>query len=133
DLFKRLVADADVLIENFRTGTLEKWGIGWDVLSALNPRLVMVRVTGFGQTGPYRHRAGFGTPAEAMGGFAHITGQPDGPPPPRRLRHARRGDERLRTHHRRAGRAADPAAFRPRRRHRRQLRGIRDDVRALRA
>ncbi len=79
-LFKRLVADADVLIENFRTGTLERWGIGWDVLSALNPRLVMVRVTGFGQTGPYRRRAGFGTLAEAMSGFAHITGEPDGPP-----------------------------------------------------
>ena len=80
DIFKRLVAGADVLIENFRPGTLEKWGLGWDVLSALNPRLVMVRVTGFGQTGPYRNRPGFGTLAEAMSGFAHITGLPDGPP-----------------------------------------------------
>ncbi len=80
DIFKRLVAGADVLIENFRPGTLEKWGLGWDVLSALNPRLVMVRVTGFGQTGPYRNRPGFGTLAEAMSGFAHITGMPDGPP-----------------------------------------------------
>lgn len=80
DLFKRLVATADVLIENFRPGTLEKWGLGWEVLSALNPRLVMVRVTGFGQTGPYRDRPGFGTLAEAMSGFAHITGLPDGPP-----------------------------------------------------
>jgi crotonobetainyl-CoA:carnitine CoA-transferase CaiB-like acyl-CoA transferase len=78
--FKALVSDADVLIENFRTGTLEGWGLGWDTLSAINPRLVMVRVTGFGQTGPYRRRAGFGTLAEAMSGFAHITGQPDGPP-----------------------------------------------------
>ena len=78
--FKELVADADVLIENFRTGTLESWGLGWAELSALNSRLVMVRVTGFGQTGPYARRAGFGTLAEAMSGFAHITGQPDGPP-----------------------------------------------------
>src|SRR5579862_2192295 len=80
ELFKSLVADADVLVENFRTGTLESWGLGWNELSAINPRLVMVRVTGFGQTGPYRRRAGFGTLAEAMSGFAHITGQPDGPP-----------------------------------------------------
>jgi len=80
EIFKALIADADILIENFRTGTLESWGLGWDVLSALNPRLIMVRVTGFGQTGPYRRRAGFGTLAEAISGFAHITGQPDGPP-----------------------------------------------------
>ena len=79
-VFRRLVADADILVENFRTGTLESWGLGWETLSALNPRLVMVRVTGFGQTGPYRRRAGFGTLAEAMSGFAHITGDPDGPP-----------------------------------------------------
>ena len=78
--FLALVKDADVLIENFRTGTLERWGLGWDVLSALNPRLVMLRVTGFGQTGPYRHRAGFGTIAEAFSGFAHITGEANGPP-----------------------------------------------------
>ncbi|MSP96003.1 MAG: CoA transferase [Betaproteobacteria bacterium] len=80
EIFKRLVKDADVLIENFRPGTLEKWGIGWEVLSALNPRLVMVRVTGFGQTGPYKDRPGFGTLAEAISGFAHVTGSPDGPP-----------------------------------------------------
>ncbi|MCB1546646.1 MAG: CoA transferase [Hyphomicrobiaceae bacterium] len=80
ETLKALVKDADVLVENFRTGTLERWGIGWDVLSALNPRLVMLRVTGFGQTGPYRHRAGFGTLAEAMSGFAHITGEANGPP-----------------------------------------------------
>ena len=79
-IFLRLAADADVVIENFRPGTLERWGIGWDVLHELNPRLVLVRVTGFGQTGPYRDRAGFGTLAEAMSGFAAITGQPDGPP-----------------------------------------------------
>ncbi len=80
EIFKKLVAGTDVMIENFRPGTLEKWGLGWDVLSAINPRLVMVRVTGFGQTGPYRNKPGFGTLAEAMSGFAHITGMPDGPP-----------------------------------------------------
>ena len=78
--FLALVADADVLVENFRTGTLEKWGLGWDVVSKLNPRLVMLRVTGFGQTGPYRFRPGYGTVAEAFSGFAHITGLADGPP-----------------------------------------------------
>ena len=79
-LLKELIAGADVLTENFRPGTLEKWGLGWDVLHGVNPRLVMVRVSGFGQTGPYKDRPGFGTLAEAMSGFAHITGQPDGPP-----------------------------------------------------
>lgn len=80
DIFKKLVSTADVLIENFRPGTLESWGLGWDVLSELNPRLVMVRVTGFGQNGPYANKPGFGTLAEAMSGFAHITGMPDSPP-----------------------------------------------------
>jgi len=80
EIFKALVAEADVLVENFRTGTLESWGLGWEELSAINPRLIMVRVTGFGQSGPYRRRAGFGTLAEAMSGFAFITGEPDGPP-----------------------------------------------------
>jgi formyl-CoA transferase len=80
ELLKRLLVDADVLIENFRTGTMERWGLGWDVLHELNPRLVMVRTTGFGQTGPYRHRPGFGTLAESMTGYAHINGFPDGPP-----------------------------------------------------
>jgi crotonobetainyl-CoA:carnitine CoA-transferase CaiB-like acyl-CoA transferase len=79
-LLRELAADADVLIENFRPGTLERWGLGYDVLSAENPRLILVRTTGFGQTGPYRDRPGFGTLAEAMSGFAHMTGQPDGPP-----------------------------------------------------
>ena len=76
----RLLEGADVLVENFRPGTMERWGLGWDVLHELNPRLVMVRVTGFGQTGPYRERAGFGTLAESMSGFAHINGHPGGPP-----------------------------------------------------
>jgi formyl-CoA transferase len=79
-LFKRLIENTDVLIENFRTGTMERWGLGWEDLKAINPRLVMVRVTGFGQTGPYRHRPGFGTIAEAFSGFAALTGEPDRPP-----------------------------------------------------
>lgn len=79
-LFRELVADADVLIEAFRPGTLEKWGLGPTELHALNPKLIIARVTGFGQQGPYRTRPGFGTLAESMSGFAHITGQPDGPP-----------------------------------------------------
>jgi crotonobetainyl-CoA:carnitine CoA-transferase CaiB-like acyl-CoA transferase len=79
-LFKRLVADADVIIENFRPGTLERWGIGYEVLRAINPRLILLRVTGFGQSGPYRSRPGFGTLAESLTGFAHLTGYPDGPP-----------------------------------------------------
>ncbi|MCA1186938.1 MULTISPECIES: CaiB/BaiF CoA-transferase family protein [unclassified Saccharopolyspora] len=80
ELFLDLAADADVVIENFRPGTLERWGLGWEELSARNPRLVLARVTGFGQTGPYSSRPGFGTLAEAMSGFAAMTGEPDGPP-----------------------------------------------------
>ncbi|MCX5370604.1 CaiB/BaiF CoA-transferase family protein [Streptomyces sp. NBC_00103] len=76
----RLAATADVIIENFRPGTLEKWDLGWDVLSAANPGLVLTRVTAFGQFGPYAHRPGFGTLAEAMSGFAAITGEPDASP-----------------------------------------------------
>jgi crotonobetainyl-CoA:carnitine CoA-transferase CaiB-like acyl-CoA transferase len=79
-VLKELVAEADVLVENFRPGTMERWGLGWDDLRALNPRLVMVRVTGFGQTGPYAARPGYGTLAESMSGFAHLNGYPDGPP-----------------------------------------------------
>ncbi|AJT67763.3 Succinyl-CoA--D-citramalate CoA-transferase [Streptomyces lydicus] len=80
EVLLRLAADADVVIENFRPGTLEKWGLGWPELSAANPRLVLARVTGFGQFGPYARRPGFGTLAEAMSGFAALTGEPDGPP-----------------------------------------------------
>ncbi|MFE2749132.1 CaiB/BaiF CoA transferase family protein [Streptomyces scopuliridis] len=80
EVLLKLVAESDVLIENFRPGTLEKWNLGWDELSAANPRLVLARITGFGQFGPYSRRPGFGTLAEAMSGFAAITGQPDGPP-----------------------------------------------------
>lgn len=80
DIFRRMVADADVVIENFRPGTLERWGLGYSELRLINPNLVLARVTGFGQIGPYARRPGFGTLAEAMSGFAAITGEPDGPP-----------------------------------------------------
>ena len=79
-VFLRLAGTADVVLENFRPGTLERWGVGWDELSAANPRLVLARVSGFGQTGPYARRPGFGTLAEAMCGFAALNGEPDGPP-----------------------------------------------------
>ncbi len=79
-LMKELVRTADVLIESFRPGTLERWNLGPDVLHAINPRLVIARVTGFGQFGPYSGRPGFGTLAEAMSGFAAMTGEPNGPP-----------------------------------------------------
>ena len=80
ELLEGLVRDADVLIENFRPGIMEKWGLGPEALQEINPRLVILRVTGFGQTGPYAERRAFGTLAEAMSGFAHQTGQQDGPP-----------------------------------------------------
>lgn len=80
DLLLRLVERADVLIENFRPGTLERWGVGPETLHQRNPGLVVARVTGFGQFGPYASRPGFGTLAESMSGFAAITGEPDGPP-----------------------------------------------------
>ena len=75
-LFKRLVTDADVVTENFRPGTLEKWGLGWDVLSAINPGLVLLRVSGYGQTGPYRDRPGFARIAHAYGGLTYLSGMP---------------------------------------------------------
>jgi crotonobetainyl-CoA:carnitine CoA-transferase CaiB-like acyl-CoA transferase len=80
ELLEGLVAETDVLIENFRPGVMEDWGVGPERLHELNPGLVMLRVTGFGQSGPYAKRRAFGTLAEAMSGFAHQTGQPDGPP-----------------------------------------------------
>ena len=79
-LLRRLAAQADVLIENFRPGTLEKWGLDFERLSAVNERLVMVRVSGFGQTGPYSRRAGYGSVGEAMGGIRYLAGDPDRPP-----------------------------------------------------
>ncbi|MFO1153326.1 MAG: CoA transferase [Rhodospirillales bacterium] len=79
-LFKRLIADTDVVCENFRPGTLEKWGLGWDVLRAINPGLILLRVSGYGQTGPYRDRPGFARIAHAVGGLSALAGMPDGPP-----------------------------------------------------
>jgi crotonobetainyl-CoA:carnitine CoA-transferase CaiB-like acyl-CoA transferase len=79
-LIKRLAGGADVLAENFRPGTMERWGLGWDDLRAVNPRLVMVRISAFGQTGPYRERPGFGRIAAAMGGLSYVSGYPDRPP-----------------------------------------------------
>ncbi|ANA36202.1 CaiB/BaiF CoA transferase family protein [Ralstonia mannitolilytica] len=76
EIARQLIATADVLIENFRPGTLESWGLGWDVLSELNPGLVMLRISGYGQTGPYRDLPGFGAIGEAMGGLRHLTGEP---------------------------------------------------------
>lgn len=80
EAFRKLVVTADVVVENFRPGTLERWGLGPEVLHQLNPALVLVRLTGFGQEGPYSSRPGFGTLAEAMSGFAHLTGEAGGPP-----------------------------------------------------
>ncbi len=79
-LLLELAAQSDILIENFRPGTLEKWSLGWEQLSAANPRLVMVRVSGYGQTGPYAGRAGFGAIGEAMGGLRYVVGDPVAPP-----------------------------------------------------
>jgi formyl-CoA transferase len=80
DLVRRLVAESDVLLENFRPGTLERWGLGPEALWEINPRLVITRVTGFGQTGPYASRAGYGAIGEAMGGIRYVTGDADRPP-----------------------------------------------------
>ncbi|MEX3895006.1 CaiB/BaiF CoA transferase family protein [Paraburkholderia sp. BR10954] len=80
EVVKRLAADADVIIENLRPGALEKLGLGWDVLHALNPKLTMVRISGYGQSGPYRDRPGFGAIGEAMGGIRYTTGEVDGAP-----------------------------------------------------
>ncbi|NYH26303.1 CaiB/BaiF CoA transferase family protein [Paraburkholderia bryophila] len=80
EIVKRLAADADVVIENLRPGALEKLGLGWDVLHAINPKLTMVRISGYGQSGPYRDRPGFGAIGEAMGGIRYTTGEVDGAP-----------------------------------------------------
>ena len=80
DLIRRLAGGADVLAENFRPGTMEGWGLGWDALRAANPRLVMVRISAFGQTGPYRERPGFGRIAAAMSGISYLSGYPDRAP-----------------------------------------------------
>jgi len=80
EIVRELASRADIVIENFRPGTLEKWGLGWDEMSKRNPGLVMVRLSGYGQTGPYRERAGFGAIGEAMGGLRYVTGHQDRPP-----------------------------------------------------
>jgi formyl-CoA transferase len=79
-LLKALVAKSDFVIENFRPGTMEKWGLGWPDLAAVNPRLILIRVSGFGQTGPYSRQAGFGAIGEAMGGLRYVVGDPSTPP-----------------------------------------------------
>lgn len=80
EIVRRLVADADVLVENYRPGKLESWGLAYERLAAINPRLVVLHISGYGRTGPYRNRPGFGTLAEAFSGFAYTNGQPNGPP-----------------------------------------------------
>nr|WP_251551670.1 CaiB/BaiF CoA-transferase family protein [Neobacillus muris] len=80
DIIKKLALEVDIVIENFRPGTLEKWGIGYEQLKEINPGLIMVRISGYGQDGPYRDKAGFGSIGEAMGGLRHLTGYPDRPP-----------------------------------------------------
>ncbi|AFK62891.1 formyl-CoA transferase [Advenella kashmirensis WT001] len=80
DVIRRLVADVDVIVENFRPGTLEKWNLGFEALKQINPRLIMLRVSGYGQTGPYKDLPGFGVVGEAMGGLRHLSGEPDRPP-----------------------------------------------------
>lgn len=79
-IFKRMVKDADVVCENFRPGTLDRWGLSWDELSKINPRLVLLRVSGYGQTGPYKNRPGFARIAHAFGALTYLTGMPGGPP-----------------------------------------------------
>ena len=79
-ILKRLVAVSDVMCENFRPGTLERWGLGWEVLHEVNPKLVLLRVSGYGQTGPYKQRPGFARIAQAFGGLTYLAGMPDGPP-----------------------------------------------------
>ena len=124
EIVRKLAAGADIVVENFRPGAMEKWGLGWEALSAVNPGLIMVRLSGFGQTGPYRDRPGFGAIGESMGGLRYVTGYP-GP-----AAGARRGvDRRLHRGAARRDRRADGAASpqrerRPRPvRRRRALRG----------
>lgn len=80
EIVHTLVAEADIVIENFRPGTLEKWNLGWEQLSAINPDLIMVRISGYGQTGPASQRPGFAAVAECMGGLRYVTGYPDRAP-----------------------------------------------------
>jgi formyl-CoA transferase len=79
-LAKRLAAECDIIVENFRPGLLERLGLGWETLHALNPRLILVRVSGYGQTGPARDKPGFGSVGESLGGLRYVTGEPERPP-----------------------------------------------------
>ena len=102
--FKALADTADIIVENFRPGTLEKWGLGYDVLSRSNPGLILVRVSGYGQSGPKKNEAGYASVGEAFGGLRYVMGEPDRPPSPSRYfvrRHAGRHEWRDRC----AGRA----------------------------
>jgi crotonobetainyl-CoA:carnitine CoA-transferase CaiB-like acyl-CoA transferase len=89
DLVRQLVARSDILVENFRPGTMERWRLGWNDLSAIRPELIMVRISGFGQSGPYSQRAGYAAIGEAMGGLRALTGYPDRPRPGCRRLHLR--------------------------------------------
>ncbi|MBA2693277.1 MAG: CoA transferase [Rubrobacter sp.] len=80
ELAKKLAASSDIIVENFKPGTMEKLGLSWDVLHEINPRLILVRVSGYGQSGPYKDKPGFANIGEAMGGIRYITGEPDRPP-----------------------------------------------------
>ena len=80
DILRQMVKEADFLLENFRPGTMERWGLGYEELAKINPRLIMIRVSGYGQTGPYSHRAGYGSIGEAMGGLRNLAGDPSTPP-----------------------------------------------------
>ena len=80
EIFKQLIKGKDVIVENYRPGTFEKWGIGPDIIRGIDPRIILLRISGFGQTGPYKNRAGFGRVAEAMSGLTNLIGEPDGPP-----------------------------------------------------
>jgi crotonobetainyl-CoA:carnitine CoA-transferase CaiB-like acyl-CoA transferase len=80
EVFKQLIKGKDAIVENYRPGTFEKWGIGPEVIRSIDPRIILLRISGFGQSGPYRNRAGFGRVAEAMSGLTNLIGEPDGPP-----------------------------------------------------
>jgi crotonobetainyl-CoA:carnitine CoA-transferase CaiB-like acyl-CoA transferase len=80
EIFKQLIKNQDVIVENYRPGTFERWGIGYDVIRSIDPRIILLRISGFGQSGPYKNRAGFGRVAEAMSGLTNLIGEPDGPP-----------------------------------------------------
>ncbi len=107
---RRLAAESDIVVENFRPGTMEAWGMGYEALSEANPGLVMVRISGYGQTGPYRERPGFGVIGEAVGGLRHVTGTPDRPPSRVGRIHRRHAVGAVRRHRRADGacRRADP-------------------------